>query len=81
MSWQVGAADESFCFPLHPVQQVKVAAGTGHQGERRVLHDLPDLSLVQGQQAVGSEEVIQASQQSHLLGGFSRHVLELTVKT
>ena len=63
VSWQVGAADEAFSLPLHPVQQVKVTVGTGHPGERRVFHDRSDLSLVQGQQAVRGEEVTQALQQ------------------
>ena len=41
------AADEALCPPLHFVQQVEVAAGTGHPCEWRVLHDGPaDLSLV-----------------------------------
>ena len=45
MSWQVGSADEAFCPLLH---QIKMAAGTGHPGERRVFSDRLDLSLVQG---------------------------------
>ena len=47
----VDAADEALCQPLHFVQQVEAAAGTGHPCELRVLHDGPDLCLIQDQEA------------------------------
>ena len=53
----LGAADEALSPPLHFVQQVEVAAGTRHPGERRVLHDGPNLSFIQGQEAISVKKV------------------------
>lgn len=61
-------------------KQDEMAAGIRNQGEWRVLHVYPDLSLVKSHHPIRVDEILHSPRHGHLLRGFVCPLSEVMVE-